>query len=303
MSKYSETDCYQNIELPLNGGRVIPVTIKRLDLLHPDIQGNKYYKLKYNLEEARLSGHDTLLTFGGAYSNHIHATAVAAREAGMKAIGVIRGEPAFPLNPTLSTVQALGMHLHYISRGDYRQKKTGKILDALKAKFGRFYLLPEGGTNHLAIKGCEEILNHEDKQALFVAVPIGTGGTFCGLVSSAEPGQTIMGFSSLKGEFIRNEVQELLQVYSIRPRCQWEIYTRYHFGGYAKFTPELLGFVKSFRLTTGIPLDPIYTGKMMYGMLDLAEKGRFVEDSRILVLHTGGLQGIPGFNERFGTNL
>lgn len=300
---YPETGFYQDIQLPLQGGRRLPLKIKRLDLLHPEIQGNKYYKLKYNLEEARLTGHDTLVTFGGAYSNHIHATAIAARHAGMKAIGVIRGEQHIPLNPTLKAVKDLGMHLHYISRKEYRQKRSAKVLDKLKEIFGKFYLLPEGGTNLLAIKGCSEILSAEDKLNDFIAVPMGTGGTFSGLLASAAPSQTVLGFSSLKGDFMHEEIQGLLHKFSIQPLCLWEIYTQYHFGGYAKFNRELISFITQFKNDTGIPLDPIYTGKMMYGIKDLAERGRFAANSKILVLHTGGLQGIQGFNQRFGTDI
>ncbi|MEX2591823.1 MAG: pyridoxal-phosphate dependent enzyme [Anditalea sp.] len=293
----------QLINLPELREKNIQLTIKRLDRAHSEISGNKWYKLKHNLYEAKKQGHTQLLTFGGAYSNHIYATAAAAKSSGLNAIGIIRGDENMPLNPTLSYAKASGMKLHYLSRSAYREKSSGFILNQLREKFGDFYLLPEGGTNALAIKGTKEILQDKDFEADILCTSIGTGGTLAGLLATAKASQKVMGFSSLKGEFIQGEVQKLIEIYKINTACEYEILTSYHFGGYAKFTPEMIAFILSFKRSTGIPLDPIYTGKMMYGLLDLIQKGAIPEGSKILALHSGGLQGIEGFNKRFGTQL
>ncbi|MEX0882489.1 MAG: pyridoxal-phosphate dependent enzyme, partial [Cyclobacteriaceae bacterium] len=271
--------------------------------MHPLVPGNKFYKLKYNLLEAKKNGHHTLLTFGGAYSNHILATAHAAKQEGFKAIGMIRGEINYPLNPTLFRAVAMGMQLEALSRKDYREKNTEKYIFRLREKFGRFYLLPEGGTNHLAIKGCVEILSQDDLQYDLITVPIGTGGTFCGLLANEDYKRKVLGFSVLKGDFIYREIEQLLSAHQIRPQCNWEIINRYHFGGYAKYKPELIRFMSEFYHQTKIPLDPIYTSKMMFGLMDMIKSNHFPPEMKILVLHTGGLQGIDGYAERFKINL
>lgn len=294
---------YQVIELPQLRKKHIRLTIKRLDLIHPEIQGNKWFKLKYNIEKAVQQGHTRILTFGGAFSNHIHATALAARQAGLDAVGVIRGEETLPLNPTLADAEAAGMVLHYISRSAYREKHAYKMTIYLKETFGDFYLIPEGGTNELAISGTKEILEGGDFDFDFVCTSVGTGGTLAGLLAAAHPAQHVLGFSSLKGAFIDREIQHLLEQFSIRPVCAYELIKDYHFGGYGKVTAELINFIHHFYSDTGIPLDPIYTGKMMFGMMQMADGNKIPAGSRILALHTGGLQGIRGFNMRHGANL
>jgi 1-aminocyclopropane-1-carboxylate deaminase len=294
---------YQKIDLPELGSRNVQLTIKRLDQIHPEIQGNKWYKLKYNIEEAKNQGLQQLLTFGGAYSNHIYATALAAKQAGLASIGIIRGEETLPLNPTLDYASNAGMKLYYLSRSDYREKNSATILNRLREAFGDFYLVPEGGTNALAIEGTEEILESEDLDYDLICTSIGTGGTMAGLLASASPTQKVLGFSSLKGDFMDTEIQLLLQKYGIEPACSYQIIKTYHFGGYGKFKPELIQFILDFKKSAGIPLDPIYTGKMMFGLIDLIKKQIIPAGSRILALHTGGLQGIRGFNLRNGTNL
>ncbi len=294
---------YQTIDLPASRERDIRITVKRLDQKHPEIPGNKWYKLHYNIKEAIRQGQRQILTFGGAYSNHIQATAAAAKLSGLKAIGVIRGEQITPPNPTLAYALAAGMELHYLSRTDYRQKTCALILDRLRQAYGDFYLIPEGGTNALAIRGAQEILEESDFGYDLICTSIGTGGTMTGLLAAAKASQKVMGFSALKGDFIHKEIQNLLRQYHIDPACTYENITGYHFGGYAKFTPELIQFMQSFTRKTGIPLDPIYTGKMMFGLVDLLQKNKIPEGTKILALHTGGLQGIKGFNLRNGTEL
>lgn len=294
---------HQLVQVPLLKEKKIRLCVKRLDLISADLSGNKWYKLKYNLEEAKRQGHKMLLTFGGAYSNHIFATAAGAHIYNIPSIGIIRGEETLPLNPTLSAALKLGMNLRYLSRSDYRNKESPDFLDHLKEDFGDFFLIPEGGTNSLAIKGTKEILNDQDFKADMICTSIGTGGTMAGLLATAHAGQKVVGFSSLKGEFMLQEVHNLLQKHNILPSCSFDILQQYHFGGYAKFTEELILFMMDFTQRTGIPLDPIYTGKMMFGIMDEIRKGNIPQGSSILAIHTGGLQGISGFNIINGTKL
>lgn len=293
----------QEINLPLLKEKEISLYVKRLDQVHELVSGNKFYKLKFNLEEAKKKGFSTLLTFGGAFSNHIYATAAAAKKEGFKAIGVIRGEETFPLNPTLSFAKSEGMQLEFISREDFRKKSEGSFIEKLKEKFGVFYLIPEGGTNALAIKGTKEILSEVDSDFSHITCSIGTGGTFAGLAGSIHANQQLLGFSSLKGEFIHQEIQNLFSQHQINPKGQYRVINKYHFGGYGKSGSELIDFIQFFYSQTQIPLDPIYTGKMMFGIFDLIKKGFFEKGSKIQAIHSGGLQGIDGFNQRFGAKL
>lgn len=265
--------------------------------------GNKFFKLKYNLEEAKRQQKPLLLTFGGAFSNHIYALAAATQRLGFKSIGVIRGERTLPLNPTLTFAEFNGMHLHYLNRSDYRKKNEEEIIQDLKEKFGDFYLIPEGGTNELAIKGTKEILTEADLEFTHIATSIGTGGTFGGLAGSIGKEQKLLGFSALKGDFIFKEMEDLIKKYNIHVSGKYEIINRYHFGGYGKTRPELISFIRQFYSQFQIPLDQVYTAKLMFGILDLIEQDFFPLDSHILAMHTGGLQGIAGFNQKYGTEL
>ncbi|KEO73095.1 1-aminocyclopropane-1-carboxylate deaminase/D-cysteine desulfhydrase [Anditalea andensis] len=292
---------YTRVSAPVLERKNIQLIVKRLDLIHPLISGNKFFKLKYNMKSAQKAGYKQLLTFGGAYSNHIHAAAAAAKIDGLSIIGVIRGEKTLPLNPTLQMAQDSGMKIHYVSRSEYRNKAEPEFITQLQNLHGDFYLIPEGGTNSLAIEGTKEILQGEDFDADIITCSIGTGGTLAGIVTSAKEGQKIWGFSSLKGSFILKEFEGLLTKENLSPTADYEIFTNYHFGGYGKHKPELLSFIRDFYDNTGIPLDPIYTGKMMYGVFDKVDQ--IQEGTKILCLHTGGLQGITGFNSRYGTDL
>jgi len=269
--------------------------IRREDLLHPNISGNKLRKLKYNLQEAQNNNIQTLLTFGGAYSNHIAATAAAGNEYGFKTIGVVRGEELMDKvdeNPTLAFAKANHMQLHFVSREQYKQKNAVDFIAELKDKFGNFYMLPEGGTNDLAIKGCEEILTPEDSTFDIICAPVGTGGTLAGIINSSQLHQKVIGFSALKGDFLKAEVEKWTN------KSNWFITDDYCFGGYAKINQVLVEFINKYKVETGIPLDPIYTGKMMYGVIRMIEEGKISKKSRILAIHTGGLQGIAGMNKK-----
>ena len=281
----------QSIAIDLPNG--ISLVMKREDLIHPFVSGNKFRKLKYNLLQAKTENQSTLLTFGGAYSNHIAAVAYAGRENGFQTIGIIRGDELadkIASNPTLKFAQECGMQFEFVSREDYRLKTEAAFLEQLENKFGSFYLIPEGGTNALAIKGCEEILTQEDGIFDYVACAIGTGGTISGIINSALPHQKILGFPALKGDFLQDEIRNFVQ------NDNWELILDYHFGGYGKVNTVLVDFINRFLEKTKIPLDPVYTGKMVFGIVDLIEKNYFPENATILLIHTGGLQGIQGMN-------
>jgi 1-aminocyclopropane-1-carboxylate deaminase len=283
-----------NIQLDTISQLNYTLTIKREDLLHAYISGNKYRKLYYNIKKAIDDQNDTLLTFGGAYSNHIAAVAAAGKESGLMTIGVIRGDESNikkELNLTLRFANECGMKLHFISREDYRRKNEQEFIQALNDQFGPFYLLPEGGTNQLAVKGCQEILTPQDEQFDLVCVSVGTGGTMAGLVESSFEHQEIIGFSALKGHFQKKEIEKYTT------KTNYRITDEYCFGGYAKIDLDLIRFINEFKLNTGIPLDPVYTGKMLYGIMDLIKNKKIKENSRILAIHTGGLQGIHGMNQ------
>ena len=263
-------------------------------MLHPDISGNKYRKLKYNLMEAKNEGKNVLLTFGGAFSNHIAAVAAAGKEFGFKTIGVIRGEELrnnIETNPTLSYAQSCGMQFHFVTREEYRNKTNNVFIENLKSIFGDFYLVPEGGTNNLAVKGCEEILTKNDEDFDYICSAVGTGGTIAGLIKSSKVNQTVLGFSALKGTFQSSEVKK----YTLK--TNYKIIDDYCLGGYAKIDEHLVRFINNFKEKTGIPLDPVYTGKMLFGILDLIKNGEIKQNSRILAIHNGGLQGISGMNQ------
>ena len=274
--------------------RNIDVYIKREDLIHPFVSGNKFRKLKYNLAEAKKENLTTLLTFGGAFSNHIAAVAAAGKLEGFKTIGIIRGEELaenFDQNPTLKFASENGMQLKFVSREQYRMKTEVDFLLNLKKKFGSFYLIPEGGTNVLAVKGCAEILTDEDKSFNFIACAVGTGGTISGIIKSSAANQQILGFPSLKGDFLQNEIRNFVS------ETNWQLVNSFEFGGYGKITPELVDFMNDFLAETQILLDPIYTAKMVFGVRSLIRDGFFPDHSKILLIHTGGIQGIEGMNQ------
>lgn len=282
-----------NQKLLLSFPNSISVTIKREDLIHPVVSGNKFRKLKYNLLQAKAENKKTLLTFGGAFSNHIAAVAFAAKENGFQSVGIIRGDELkdkIAANPTLQFARECGMQFEFVSREAYRLKNETAFLDDLKLKFGEFFLIPEGGTNALAIKGCEEILNDEDRGFDYICCAVGTGGTISGIINSALPHQKVLGFPALKGDFLQDEIRIFVQ------NENWELLTDYHFGGYGKVNEDLIAFINQFYIDNQIPLDPVYTGKMVFGVMDLIQKNYFPAHSNILLIHTGGLQGIRGMN-------
>jgi 1-aminocyclopropane-1-carboxylate deaminase len=267
----------------------IRVLVKREDLNHPLVSGNKWWKLLYNLQEAQRMGKQTLLTFGGAYSNHIYATAAAARELGLRSIGIIRGEETLPLNATLQFAKVQGMQLQYISREDYRQKDSAAFQEQLYRQYGDVYIIPEGGTNAQAVQGCVEFAQLLREVPFdYVCLAVGTGGTVVGLIDGLDPDKRIIGVSTLKGDFLKAEVASLTK----RDKADnWSILTDYHHGGYAKTTLELLAFMQHMEQDHNLPLDQVYTAKMMWAIMQEAKRGAFERGSTLLAVHTGGLQG------------
>lgn len=283
----------QRINLPTEFG--IELYIKREDKIHSYVSGNKYRKLKYNLIEAENLELKTLLTFGGAFSNHISAVASVGKLFGFKTIGIIRGEELAAKiqdNPTLRFALSCGMQFKFVTRSDFREKNSEEFIQKLKEEFNEFYLIPEGGTNTLAIKGCEEILTETDRNFDYVCCAVGTGGTISGLINSSNSNQKFLGFSALKGKFLTKDISKFVS------RNNWELITKYHFGGYAKINSELVAFINEFNKEHHTPLDPVYTGKMMFGIMDMISKNKIAKGSKILAIHTGGLQGIEGMNIR-----
>lgn len=275
---------------PVLAERGVRVWIKRDDLIHPAIPGNKYRKLKYNLETAKRQGHSALLTFGGAFSNHIYATAQAGKLSGLRTVGVIRGEEHLPLNPVLSAAKEAGMTLIYLDRDTYRNKRDPQLLRRLEGAHGPFYLVPEGGSNSLGVRGAAEIIEEIDIDFDLITSAVGTGGTLAGLIAGLDDRAEAVGFAVLKGgSFLREEVKALLEDVGRPDADMWRIECDYHFGGYARVRPELMEFIDRFQSDHGIQLDPIYTGKMMFGLLDLVRSGAIPPESRVVALHTGGV--------------
>lgn len=280
---------------PLLDEYQIELWIKRDDLLHPIISGNKWRKLKYSLDHALSLGSDTLISMGGTYSNHLHALAYAGKILGLKTKAFIRGEQPTTLTSTLIDIQNWGMELSFVSRSDYkllRQYKNCHDLPALKRSQ---YWVPEGGAQILALKGVAELVNEIDITYNILCVPCGTGATLAGIINAAPEKASIWGFAALKNAaFLESDVASLLPKISSE---NWKVNLDYHFGGFAKKSTELLDFIKNFEDKTGIPLESVYTGKMLFGIYDLITKHTFKPRQRIIAIHTGGLQGKRGFTK------
>jgi 1-aminocyclopropane-1-carboxylate deaminase len=262
--------------------------LKRDDLIHAELPGNKWRKLEYNLQAAAEQGHGTLLTFGGAYSNHIRATAAAGRYFGLGTVGVIRGEPHDPLNWSLHYAASRGMRLRYLDRGTYRRKASPDVLAGLRRELGDFYLLPEGGSNALAVRGCAELPAEIGQDFDVICCPCGTGGTLAGIAAGLAPGQRAIGFAVLKGGgFLAGDVERLQRAANGAGSGNWRVECGFHFGGYARTTPELAGFIDSFEQRHRLRLDWVYVAKMMYGIFAMARSGAFAPGTRIVATITG----------------
>lgn len=292
----------EQLHLNISSIQDVEIWVKRDDLIHDELSGNKYRKLLYNLENIRSNNITEVITFGGAHSNHIVATAFLCNQIGVSSSAFIRGEKRDTPSPTLKRATQLGMHFNFVSREEYRLRNDGEYLTSLQASYPNAFIIPEGGANELGVKGCEEIIVECQNELEFdyISVDCGTGATLAGMVRQLKPHQKAIGIQVLKGgDFISKEVHQLNSLkYS-----NFEIWTDYHFGGYAKYKPELIEFMRDFHNETGIRLDPIYTGKQFYAVFDQIKNGYFPKGSKIILVHTGGLQGIEGFEERYGFKI
>ncbi len=306
----------------------LSLLVLRSDQIDPVISGNKWFKLKHNLLKAQQQGYQTLLSFGGPYSNHLHALAAAGKAHQFNTIGVIRGEEHLPLNPTLADIVAQGMKLYYINRISYRNKHTPEVINRLKTmiaeddpffdrhksakqRASNFFLLPEGGTNDLAVKGAAEIASFIPENTDYVCVPCGTGGTIAGIINglntSGRHQTRVLGFAALKGgQFLEQTISHLLferesGQTKLTTRVIWQLLHDYHFGGFGKINQSLALFIHDFEKKYPIALDPIYTAKMMYAIVSLIEEDFFPKGSKIVAVHTGGLQGRRAMEQKIQT--
>jgi len=290
----------------------IELYVKRDDLIHPEVSGNKWRKLKFNIEQARFKGKDKIITFGGAHSNHIAATAKASEIYGLKSIGIIRGEDADFDNYTLSFARSCGMKLIAVSRSEYRNADSWDYKELLKTKYHNFYLIPQGGANYYGVNGCIEIVNEIEAEINphAIYVPCGTATTLSGMILGNKAQRKIFGVSALKGgEFLLNDVRKnLMEVYSDKETVEYaldqvSLLTDYHFGGFAKVKEGLIEFMRNFYRQSEIKLDPIYTAKAAYAMLDKVRNKHNKEPEKWVLIHTGGLQGIPAMEEKLGIKI
>ncbi|MCI5105697.1 MAG: pyridoxal-phosphate dependent enzyme [Pseudomonadales bacterium] len=273
----------------------VQLKVLRLDLVHPDLGGNKWFKLAPNIEAIIAAGKPRVLSFGGAWSNHLRALAAAGRHYGFSTLGFVRGELPRPLNPVLQFAADCGMELRPLSRSDYRRKQDPDFLAALYRELGEHQLLPEGGSNALAVQGCREIadfIEFGSGQQRIIALAAGTGATLAGLLQGAVDlslNAHILGFSVLKAPgYMARQVQSLAGPLAAREAERWQILEDYHFGGYARRKPELDRFISDFSRESGIGLEPVYTGKLFYGLWQEIRQGSIAPGSEIVAIHTGG---------------
>ena len=281
--------------LPIDAFKGYTISVKREDLLHPIVSGNKFRKLKYNFLKYSTQNNTTVLTFGGAFSNHLAATAHAGKTYQIPTLGVVRGEEwaeKIEHSDTLKFCQSCGMELFFVSREAYHEKDNNLLVQQLMRNYQNLEILPEGGSNKLAVKGCKEILTPEDDFFDTICCCVGTGGTLAGLAEAAKSNQYILGFNALKHASIDQTIKKLTKQHN------WSLISSYTFGGYAKVTRELIDFMNAFYQQYQIPLDPVYTGKMLFGIFDLIKSNKWIWGKKILVIHSGGLQGINPMNQQ-----
>jgi 1-aminocyclopropane-1-carboxylate deaminase len=266
------------------------VSMLRLDVIHPVVSGNKWYKLKQNIQHALDNGYKTIITFGGPFSNHLIATAAATQAFGIKAIGIVRGQYAqSELTPTLSDCVQLGIELQFVSREEYAKKEDTVWLQQLYSKYDKPFIIPEGGANELGRLGAEDIAQYIPKQFTHVCVSVGTGTTLIGIRNALPTTQQVWGYAPMRnGSYLSDEIAQHL---TSQKNVAWQLFSDWHFGGFGKWNDELLTFMDSFNKTNHITLDKVYTAKMMYGIQQQLQQNIFPGDAEILCIHTGGLQG------------
>lgn len=291
------------VKLPVCAEQGISLYLLRMDLIHPQVSGNKWFKLRQNLLEAKASDCERVISFGGAYSNHLHALAWAGHEMGIQTLGIVRGEPEYAGNPTLSDAQRWGMTLKFVSRSEYRLREDILYHKALCSTYPGSRIVPEGGSNALAVRGFSDLFDHDCWRVLpepdLLVSACGTGGTLAGLIAAKPAVTDVLGIPVLKGGgFLKHDVQSLLAAVEAGSVSNWQLDLDGHEGGYAKLSAELIEFMHQFEMQTKIELDPVYTGKMMFRLHKLIAQGKFSRGTKIVAIHTGGLQGRRGFLER-----
>ena len=290
----------QEVDFPLLKNKNIRLWIKRDDLIHPWVSGNKYRKLKYNLKSAIENKCKAIVTFGGAFSNHLHATAGACALLGLKSVGIVRGEIDLN-NPTIKFCIERGMNLIPVSRAVYRLKENSQEIMELIQKYPDCYMVPEGGTNQLALRGASEIVDEIKIQwsemPEIISLACGTGGTTAGILSANLLNSKVIAFSALKLSHLESEIKQLSD---FKNADKLSVQTDFHFGGYAKWNTELIDFIYDFEKQTDIPLDHVYNGKAMFGLFKLILSDYFEPGSTICYIHTGGLQGKDGLKYMAG---
>tara|TARA_B100000768_G_scaffold123086_1_gene113871 strand:+ start:6746 stop:7666 length:921 start_codon:yes stop_codon:yes gene_type:complete len=282
----------QEISLPILKKYNKKIYFKREDLIHPIISGNKFRKLKYNIKEALKINKTHIISFGGAYSNHLLALSYVGKLYGLSTVGIIRGDELLKkkLNSTLQKCNDFGMKFIYVSREDYRKRNQKKYIDSLQKLYKNSFIIPEGGTNYLGVKGCEEILTKKDEFFDVICCPVGSGGTVSGLINSKNINQKILGFSALKASGINNVISNFVN------NNNWELYDDVFFGGYSKVDNKLVSFINETYVNTGILLDPIYNSKMLFRIINLILNNKWPFGDKILIINTGGLQSVYEMN-------
>ncbi len=288
----------------------ITLYIKRDDLLHPTIQGSKWRKLEPIIQLVQNQHYTGILTYGGPFSNHLQAVAAAGQYYGFPTVGVVRGLAADLSNPTLAFAQSAGMQLIPVTKQEYDLEENSPRLNEITAQFPDYFFLPEGGATHLAVHNCRRITEEiqeqlpvKEQQSLVLCVPAGTGCTAAGVVAGLEDTGETWIFPAVNYGVDEASIQKYLSDYQSNTLRNFRFIRDYTFGSFAVYRPELMEFVRTFRLQTGILLDPIYTSKMLFGIFDLMTKGAFAPGSTVVALHTGGLQGWDGFQQRFGIDM
>lgn len=285
------------VDCELLAEKGVSLRVLRLDKIHPHVHGNKWFKLKLNLRAAQEQGHSRVISFGGAYSNHLYALAAAGAYLGLETIGIVRGELVEPLNPVLAFCRSSGMTLYPISRTDYRRKEEPEFLQDLMASYGPAYVIPEGGSNALAFTGCAEIADMvcsiAGESKVTIAMACGTGATMTGVIKGLQLLQSqhpVLGVSVLKAKgMITDHVESWLDKSDIVVNSPWYVSDSFHCGGYAKATLELTEFIEGFAEISDIPIEPVYTAKLFFGIFSMIEADAFPRGAQIIALHTGGI--------------
>jgi 1-aminocyclopropane-1-carboxylate deaminase len=287
----------ERINLPIIQKANIALWIVRADLIHPLASGNKFYKLAPTLEYAKQRNIKHLVSFGGAFSNHIHALALSAQAHGFSSIGIIRGEPEYQNNPTLRDAKEAGMQLEFVDRKTYKRRYEQEYLQQLQQRYPNALIIPEGGSNQYAIEGCMQFAEEINSiiQPDIVTVAAGTGATVAGLACGTNAKQRTIAYAVLKDKTLNQRIQGFINNQDETAKVTIE---QADFGGYAKLNKELLDFILGWLDKTDILLDPIYTGKMGMRLMQQIKAAEYKQGTTIAMVHSGGLQGWRGMQQR-----